>query len=144
MQISGFGMNGFAEHSLLNHIHDRQFVIAVIAVFQHHAVPLCLFGGIDQFPAIGNGSGCGDFQRHVFAVFHGIDRYRHMQIGRRGNVDQINVIPFADFFPVLRSGVIIDFVRIFFPIQIFLNFIQLALVEITCRFDRCVVRECRP
>lgn len=91
-------MDRFSEKPLFDHVHDSQFVIAVIAVFKHHAVTLSLLRSIDQFPAVGNSPGGGNLKHHMFAVLHGMDGDGDVQIGRRSDIHEINIVPLADFF----------------------------------------------
>ena len=64
-----------------------------------------------------------------------------MQIGRCGDIHEINIVPLADFFPVLRPREVIYLVRILLILQIFFDGIQLVLIKIAGDLDRGILRK---
>ena len=105
VDISSLYVHHLAEKPLLRHIQRSHLEKVVAAVFQHHAVAARLLGRIDQLPALVDRHRGRNFQRHVFPVSHRVDGDRSVQQPRRAVVDQIDVLPFADLFPILRAGI---------------------------------------
>ena len=68
--ISAFGMDNFAEETLLRHVQGRELKEIVNAVFQHHAVQALAFGLIYEGPNLFQGGSRRHFYSHMLAVLH--------------------------------------------------------------------------
>ena len=70
VQVRAFGVYDFAEQSLLRHVQHAQLELVVAAVLEHYAVTLCLFGSVDESPAVCHGCGCRNLCSYMFALLH--------------------------------------------------------------------------
>ena len=105
VDIRTFDMENVPEQSLPGHVERRQLEEVVNAVFEHHAVPLRLLGGVHQLPALFERRGGGNFDSDVLAVLHGVNGHRDVQLPRGHDVHQVDVVTLAKLFPALLAAV---------------------------------------
>ena len=105
VDIGALDVENLPEEPQLGHVERRQLKEVVDAVFEHHAVALRPFGRVDQLPALLERHRRGDLEGHVPALLHGVDRHRGVQLPRRGDVDQVDVVAAAELLPPLLAAV---------------------------------------
>ena len=105
VDVRTLDMEDVPEQPLPGHVERRQFEEVVNAVFEHHAVPLRLLGGVHQLPALFERRGGGNFDSDVFAVFHGVNGHRDVLLPRGHDVHQVDVVTLAKLFPALLAAI---------------------------------------
>ncbi len=111
MGIGAFAVNDFSEEPVLCHIQAGELEAVVAAVLEHHAVTLGALRGVHKVPALLDGSGGGHLDGHVLAMLHSIHRDGSMELPGNGEVDEVDVVPFAEFLVAFLTGEFIEGTR---------------------------------
>lgn len=98
MVVGCSGVFEFAKEPCAHHVEYEEFVIAVIAVFHHNAMPARSFRGINELPAVFYGIGRRDFCCGVFAIFHCREADGHVPFPGCGGVDEVYIVASHEFF----------------------------------------------
>ncbi len=99
-------MDQIAEQAVLCHVESVHFKEVVHAVFQHHAMLAGFLGSVDQVPDLFQSHGCGNFNGHVLAFFHGIDAHWRMVFPVSHHIYQIKIVTIHKLFPGIFRAVI--------------------------------------
>src|SRR6202034_3796507 len=86
----------------MSHAQHERLVVAMAAVFKHHAMLARLFRSADDPPAILDRIYSRNFNSDVLAVFHGKDRLLSVPTPRRCNQYEIDVIAREHALVVMR------------------------------------------
>ena len=89
-----------------NHVEDQQFFVAVVAIFHDHAMPPRLLGCVHQRLAFFQSVHCRNFHAAMLSCVHGCQGHRRVPIPRRGDVDEVQIVAFAQIFEVMLSVVV--------------------------------------
>ena len=98
VDVGAFHVIYFAEESMLGHVQGGHLKEVVAAVLEHHAVTAGFLAGVHQLPAIFDRHGRRDLYGDMMTVLHGIYGDRNVVQPVRRDVDQVDVIPFAQLF----------------------------------------------
>ena len=105
VNIGALDVENVAEQPLFGHVERREFEEVVDAVFEHHTMPLGLFGGVHQLPALVERRGGGNLHGDVLALFHGIDGHRNVLLPRSDDVNKVDIVALAKLFPALLAAI---------------------------------------
>ena len=106
VNVRTFRVCEFSENTVSHHVQNKHFLVAVTAVFENHAMPLRQLRSIRQCPTFVHGNGGGNLDKNVFSRIHRTQRHRNVQIPRRRNDNDINILALAKIFPrIFRSRV---------------------------------------
>jgi hypothetical protein len=98
--VATLAVKNFTEESLLDHIENEHFVLAVAAVFKHHyrytGALVCLY----EIPALIEIVSTADLRAYVFAEVHAVDADLNMCIPRGGNDNTVYLGLIYDFFVI--------------------------------------------
>ena len=128
MEISSFGVDCLPEEPEIHHVLDGEFIVAIDAVFEHHAVASRAFRRVDELPGLLDIVDDRHLDGDVLSVFHRPYCNRQMEIWRRGDEDHVDVVAFAYFPPPVRVGRIEDLVWIPLLLQLTVDGVELLLV----------------
>src|SRR5262245_6615824 len=104
MNVCAFCMNNLPEVSLPYHVQRHQLEEIVAAVLEDHAMLFCFFGCFHQLPALFDSDSSGNLRCRVLSVFHSINGHWSMKLPRCSDVDQIDILPVAHFFPFFLTA----------------------------------------
>ena len=106
VDVSTFCVKHFTEYALLSHVQCSQFEEVIYTVFKLHTVFTSFFRGIDQRPDFVHGHCRRNFDGNVLAVFHGVDSHLCVMFPVSRDVNEVDIVTFAKFFPgIFATGV---------------------------------------
>ena len=104
MNVSTLDVKYFPEDIMLRHVQRGQLEEIIHAVFQHHAMQLLFLRHINQRPNLLHIHGGRNLYCHVFTVFHRVNSHRRVMQPIRGDIHQVNIIPFAKLLPCVFTS----------------------------------------
>ena len=101
MLITTLAVYNLSEQAFPHHTHNHQFIGAVAAIFNHHAVDTGFFISIYQLPAVVDRIGTANFNTDLFAAFHRVHSRRNMVFPGRTYKNHIHFGRFNQFSIIL-------------------------------------------
>ena len=112
MQVFTFTKIYFSKYAFPNHVFNKNILLRVTKVFSHHVLAAAFPHRPNQLMALFKGNGRGNFADNVLVSLKSHNRLRYMQILRRSQSDNINLIKhllvFREtlFYAVLISNIL--------------------------------------